>query len=246
MTGFLTPYLPIAPFLSFFGISIMYFIERYNVVRVYKRPEQISGLISVVYANLTKSAIFLHCLMNYVMPNATDTRWHVVALCISGVLVITPIYTLQNLLIWFDSNIISKLQLTYKERFFDFGANYQIVNPVTRTLGIQSYLDKMYEQNIITTEERNDFLNAKDEDSGISNVIELYYSKKGQVGQQGRKSIGMVNNLVGVSSKKLKYTHLKGILCRNAPSDKAYLNFLKGMKSKKIPSLLKSSLEKEI
>lgn len=176
MTMFLVPFFPITPMFSFVGMVIFYIVEKINICYNYKRPEKLRGSISIIYICYTKYAIFFFCLANF-LTHQHNTLWYLLMAIFSGVFTLIPFYYLKDYFMIIPSRIVSS-DNTFEDRFFEFGANYEIMNPVTRNHGIKCYLSKMVEKNIITQEEMDQFLNNEYKDSNISNVVELYYSKK--------------------------------------------------------------------
>ena len=83
-----------------------------------------------------------------------------------------------------DSFLVFEEHSTYVpfyDKYFSFGNNYEISNPVTKNKGINEYIDKLIEKELITEKEKNDFILGKMKN--ISNVLELYYSKIGRFNQ---------------------------------------------------------------
>lgn len=176
MTMFLVPFFPISPMFSFVGMCLMYIVEKINICYNYKRPEKLRGSISIIYICYTKYAIFFFCLANF-LTHQHNTLWYLLMAIFSGVFTLIPFYYLREYFEIIPSKIVSSNN-TFEDKFFEFGANYEIMNPVTRNFGIKSYLNKMVERKIITQLEMDQFLNNENKDSNISNVVELYYSKK--------------------------------------------------------------------
>ena len=176
ITVFFLPILPIGVAFAFFGMLIMYFIEKYNVQNMYKRPEKIDGRITKTYLDYFRITIFVYALSNYIfMGNlyVDSIKWDVICLIIFFILVFIP-----NGLLLRKITLLGDLQtesLPYNKSYFELGINYEMTNPMTKVNGFQNYLVKLLEKNYITHEEYKE--NIEKCKTAPSDIIELYYQK---------------------------------------------------------------------
>lgn len=163
-----------APYMSGLGLLSMYFIEKYNLTRCYRKPEQINGEISFQYLNLIKLGLIIFCVVGYILNNKLlgeigNTLIFFLVLAV----IVSPYQKFLSSLICFEG--ISSNH-SYHDKFFSFGMNYEMINPVTKVSGYYKYLNKMLDSGIISQSEKQDFLSGKGGEE-VSNIIELYYSK---------------------------------------------------------------------
>lgn len=179
MTLFLMSYFPLAPYMSGVGMVLLYAIEKYKVSSRYRKPEQLSGEISVYYVTLTKLGVALYFTMIIALDEVRlgESEFSkYLALVVCYLLCILPIEAMRDNFICFEDIASND---TFEKKYFTFGMNYEIINPVTKVLGINRYLDKMIKNKLLTQNEKVKFLRGEMGES-VSNVIELYYSKVGQ------------------------------------------------------------------
>lgn len=177
MTLLLLPFFPIAPIMSGLGFVFLYYIERYKVVNKYRKPEQINGEISIFFLSIMRIGTICYSIMTYsVQTEADREKAYSIALLVLGIIFACfPFELFKDKVIAFDDVAAS---YNFDEKYFSFGTNYEIVNPITKSLGENKYLNKLIEKKIITQEDKEKFLNG--EMGEISNVIELYYNKIGK------------------------------------------------------------------
>lgn len=227
ITVFYLPILPLSCVFSFFGLFLMYFIEKYNVLNVYKRPEKIDGRITRTYVDFFRLTIFVYALSNYIFNGQIsygNASFDLIALILFASLIIVPVgYLLRKL------RFIEEFDLAnddYEDLYFELGINYEMSNPITKEKGFEKYLCSLYEKGLITDKEYQE--NSKKIKTAPSDIIELYYQKKyGKLIEKNAKK-----KLISGLKKHDNYS--------NDPKNKGtgFIKNIKGGKSKGLQSLL--------
>lgn len=162
-----------APFISGIGLLSMYLIEKYNLTRNYRKPEQINGEITLQYLTIIKGGLVIFCGVAILLNKFYTDSGNMVLLILSVALVAFPYETLMRNLICFEDISTNS---SFKDKYFSFGMNYEMINPVTKVTGYYKYLNRMMESGIITPKEKSEFLSGVGGEE-VSNIVELYYSK---------------------------------------------------------------------
>jgi hypothetical protein len=66
----------------------------------------------------------------------------------------------------------------YSEAYFDFGLDYERVNPITRKQGYETYINRLYEKKYISEEEYNELLVDLRSRNAV-NIMEVYHNARG-------------------------------------------------------------------
>ncbi len=181
MVVFYLPILPLGAPISFFGLVLLYAVEKFNVLYFYKRPERINGEITLSYVKLFKWFIFLYAISNYIFigdiykyDKSNQTRYELIAIIVFGCLTIVPVERIFNCIPCL--NLTNVNNDNYYDMYFEIGMTYEMANPITKNKGFERYLDKMKENNIV---DDNDYYKLRDKIvSDPSDIIEFYYNKK--------------------------------------------------------------------
>ena len=190
---FYLPILPLGVVIAFCGLFIMYWVEKYNILYHYKRPEKIDGQITRAYIGYFRIFIFIYAISIYIFlgdifPNQTD--FSLVGIVLFGVLVILPYGSFLKKVGFFQVSAFTNDK--YEDLYFEMGMNYEMANPLTKQKGFERYLDRLKEKNIINDEEYFDHM--KRIKSAPSDILELYYKKK--YGKQKGKRINLFKGLL--------------------------------------------------
>lgn len=203
---FLFPFFPLAPIMSGLGIFLLYFIEKYKIITKYRKPEQINGEISIFYSELNSIGILLYLILffylTYVMNKSILTTSDIVFSVILIIISIIPFSFFKDKVIAFDDHAH---EIPFYNLYFQFGANYEIKNPVTKENGVNRYLGKLVERKIISVNEKEDYVTGKI--TNISNIVELYYNKTNQLEKTER--------FKRLSNDKKKMSYLKGFVSKS-------------------------------
>lgn len=189
LSVFYLPILPIGIIFSFFGMSLMYFIEKYNVLRSYKKPAMIDGRITDFYIDMFKVIIFIYAASNFVFFSgvyAGFVRYEFFGILIFGILLLFPYsLVLENVMFVQAADTDHD---GYEDQYFEIGMNYEMANPITKDKGFEKYLEKMMTTNIITQEEYSE--NAVKIKTAPSDILELFFQKKYGKTPEKKKIIG--------------------------------------------------------
>ena len=183
-------YISIFPFgvlISLGGFIICYFLEKYNFINNYKRPEVLNNSLFFFYMRNYVIFIFFIGIGDYIfLSDVYNTKgWSIVNIIFSGVLIVIPFNYLLNLdFIGFKESEINKV--TYDDAFFVFNEDYERSNPMTEIEGKINYLEKLSENDIISKEEKDNFI----KDIKNINLMKIYYQNRKMWGNKNiRKSL---------------------------------------------------------
>ena len=171
-------YISIFPFgvlISLGGFIICYFLEKYNFINNYKRPEVLNNSLFFFYMRNYVIFIFFIGIGDYIfLSDVYNTKvWSIVNIIFSGILIVIPFNYLLNLdFIGFKESEINKV--TYDEAFFEFNEDYERTNPMTEVEGKKNYLEKLSEKNMISKEQKEKFI----KDLENINLMKIYYENR--------------------------------------------------------------------
>ncbi len=168
------PILPIGSIFSFFGLTIVYFVEKFNILNMYKRPKKVDENITKLYMENFTLIIFIFALSNYLFLSNEYTnsfKYELLNLILISCLLLIPYgYFIEMF------SINKSVNYKYEDEYFEMGINYKMANPITKNKGFREYLDKLLEKNIINQQEYED--NLPKIITAPSDIIELYFQKK--------------------------------------------------------------------
>jgi hypothetical protein len=196
MSAFYIPLFPLGSVISLIGLILVYFIEKFNLLYTYKRPEMINSTISKFYTDFFKIMIFTFSVGNWIfLSNSFDKLWSLISIILFGCLVVIPYQVVfRKTCIGKDESELSNK--TFCKSYFEFNIDYERANPITKRKGLENYLSKLYNDGYITKEDYEEKMNNLDE--GV-NVLELYYQKEADLNAK-------VNNIMAKENKNKK-TH---------------------------------------
>lgn len=201
---FYLPIFPLGVVIAFFGLFIMYLIEKYNVLYHYKRPEKIDGQITRAYISTFRVVIFIYAISVYVFLGniyENETKWELIAIILFGILVLLPYGSLLVKVGMFQVSTFSNDK--YEDLYFEMGMNYAMANPLTKTKGFETYLDRLRQKNMITDDEYTEHIRKIQ--TAPSDIIELYYKKKyGKLKKTKNIFKGLLKNSDYTQGKNLK------------------------------------------
>jgi len=198
-------YFPIFPggfILAFIGFIFAYWVEKYVFTHQCKRPDMLDEMIEKYYINFFIVVLFIGGIGDYIfLHDAFDTnKWCLVNIILFGILIIVPYTQLIK------CNCVDA-QRSYRDKplsdvYFTFYNDYQRQNPLTKKLGLETYLNELKNKGYLS---ENAFNIAIDNIEKL-NLMEMYYGiSKGDMAlvQQSilanvpSESINNVNNLRG-------------------------------------------------
>lgn len=177
ITVFYIPILPLGVVLSFVGMLLMYFVEKYNVLNMYKRPEKIDGRITRTYIDFFRAIIFVYAISSYIFFGGlykNQVKFELISLIIFSILLVFPLGIIMRKIQFIKDQESSNDD--YDDCYFELGFNYEMANPLTKNKGFEKYLCKLLEAKMINENEYQE--NIVKIKTNPSDIIELFYKKK--------------------------------------------------------------------
>ena len=176
MTFFYMPIIPLNVLFSFFGFIFGYYLEKFNISKMYKRPEMLNSKICEFYSNYFIFSFFMLCIGDYIFLRDIyrDTSWAISNLVIFGILLIIP----YNQILIFDFIGIDESEIkkdqNYEDYYFSFFNDYEKNNPITKKEGIKHFLKKLKEKALISNKDYDIILKNFEN----VNLLEIYYKSR--------------------------------------------------------------------
>ena len=204
-------YVSIFPFgvlISLGGFFFCFFLEKYNYINYYKRPEMLNNTLFFFYVNNFVFFLFFlgvgDCIF---LSKIYDVNgWSYANIIFLAILIIVPFQFFLNYdFIGFKESEIN--QLSFDDLFLDFYTDYERANPMTKKEGIKNYITQLYENNII---------NEKQKDSYLKNIEKINLMKAYYENRQNRNLIKIQKMLTSVDDfNKFKYKSFKSNVHKN-------------------------------
>ena len=192
MSSFFAPVFPLGFCISLIGFIFGYWFEKYNLSKMYKKPEKLDKQIVEDYVNQLFSIFFdfilgnIYFIMRLSKNDINDsseklrltiklTTYLYAFLCkiiFISILIIPFKKCFQRDYLGIKESAIHKK--TYDEMYFDFTTDYERANPMTRVEGEMRYLDKLEEKNKINKIEKDKRKKKMKEE----NQIKFYLKKQ--------------------------------------------------------------------
>ena len=175
MTFLYIPIFPLGLCISLFGFILGYFLEKYNFIKMYKRPEMLNSNLCSFYSNYFCINFFMLGIGNYIFIRDSNESniWPLVNINVFAILIIIP----YNQILLFDFIGIKEWQLknnkNYEEEYFNFYNDYERANPMTKKDGMKRFIFKLKQKGYINTI-NTVILNTIDN----INLMEVYYKTK--------------------------------------------------------------------
>ena len=154
MTFFYLPLFPFGIIFSICGLSLGFFLEKFNIGHIYKRPEMMSEAIIKFYVSYFEVNFLMLALGDFIFlkDEYNINYWQFINIIIFIASIIIPYgsYLNYNFIGVNQSQIINK---TYDEAYFTFFNDYELMNPFTRKIGTINYLKRLKEKDYISEEE---------------------------------------------------------------------------------------------
>ena len=175
MTFLYTPIFPLGIIISLLGFILGYYLEKYNFIKMYKRPEMLNSNLCEFYSNYFIINFFMLGLGNYIFLRTKENNsiWTYFNTHIFIILIIIP----YNQIFAFDFIGIKEYQLknakNYEDEYFNFYNDYERSNPMTKKEGMKNFIYRLKERK---------YINFIDEAilRSINNInlMEVYYKSK--------------------------------------------------------------------
>ena len=195
------PIFPLGIIISLLGFILGYYLEKYNFIKMYKRPEMLNSNLCEFYSNYFVVNFFMLGIGNYIFirDNTGDKKWALVNINTFGLLIIIPFSQILS----FDLIGIKESQLkntkNYEEEYFNFYNDYERSNPMTKKEGMKNFIFKLKEKGYINIIDEAIYKSINN-----INLMEIYHKSKKNNN----------NSLIqrGFDSKKEKKEEYKNIL----------------------------------
>jgi hypothetical protein len=169
---------PLGIVISFFGLCLGYYLEKFNFCHMYKRPEMLNDLLCKTYINYFIIVLFVSGIGDYIFKYDVYyiSIWPIINIIIFGVLIIIPYQYLVNFIVraFFQLNESEYHKYNLDDVYYSFFNDYERANPMTKREGIANYLKGLQKRGIITDYSLNKQLNNLNN----VNLMKLYYADK--------------------------------------------------------------------
>ena len=175
MTFLYIPIFPLGIIISLLGFILGYYLEKYNFIKMYKRPEMLSSNLCEFYSNYFVVNFFMLGIGNYIFirDNTENTLWAMVNINTFAILIIIPFSQILSC----DFIGIKESQLkntkNYEDEYFNFYNDYERANPMTKKEGMKHYIYKLRERGYINMIDKAIYQSINN-----INLMEIYYKSK--------------------------------------------------------------------
>ena len=175
MTFLFIPIFPMGILISLMGIILSYFLEKYNFIYMYKRPEMLNSNLCEFYSNYFVLNFFMLGIGDYIFisENRENNIWSVTNLNLFAGLMLIPF----NQIFTFDFIKVKESELNddknYEEMYFNFYNDYERTNPITKKEGMKRFIYKLKEKGYINTIDEAILKNLNN-----INLMEIYYKTR--------------------------------------------------------------------
>lgn len=176
MTAFYATLLPLGVILTLLGLIFAFYVEKWNIAHIYKRPEMLNDQLPMFYFNYFRCLIILFGLGNYLFISdffITSTIWRNIYIIVLVGILVFPLSTVFN----FKCISLSKSKtkvVEYGIEYLKFSNDYQRQNPITKKEGNVYYLDQLKLSNVINNEEYETYI----KEVNNLNLMEMYYKSQ--------------------------------------------------------------------
>ena len=177
-------YISIFPFgvlISLGGFFLCYFLEKYNYINYYKRPEMLNNDLFFFYVKNFIFFLFFLGVGDYIFLSDiyNNKGWSLANIIILGILLVVPYqFLLTHDFIGYKESEIN--QLTFDDAYLDFYTDYERANPMTKKEGMKKYIEKLFETGNIDKDQKKNFLKNIEN----INLMKAYY--------ENRKNINLI------------------------------------------------------
>lgn len=166
------PIFPLGVAITFIGLIFSYCIERFNFTKIHKRPEMLNHKLCLFYLRYFIVILFAYAVSNWIFffDVFQSNTFAYINIILFGLLILFPYlsFTKCNIFKITESEVHQK---TYDDLYFQFANDFERMNPMTRTRGMQTYLLNL---------KKNSLISQKTYDHAIGNLskvnlLETYY-----------------------------------------------------------------------
>lgn len=196
MTFFYISIFPFGALISLIGFFFCYFLEKYNYIAIYKRPEMLNNTLFIFYVNNFIYFLFFYAVGDFIFLSDiySNKGWSLANIIIFGILIIVPYQLVLNHdFVGFKESEINSL--TFDEAYLEFYTDYERANPMTKKEGMKKYIEKLFEIGKIDKKSKENFFKNIEN----INLMKVYYENR-----QNVNLIKIQKNLAPHELKKLK------------------------------------------
>ena len=251
LTSFYASVFPLGAVIAVVGVTFAYFVEKYNIANVYRRPICVDEKVCLFHVCNFKYCIVLYCVGNVLFVECyTVNIASTLVYCALAVFV--GVFQFGNFCEKMVNMCMKKDgdsgKWEYDKEFFGFGKDYQRENPVTKKEGVMFYLNKLRGSGLISDEDY-DIAVCKCEKGDDVNLMELYYKGKkvkGTVGLECENKERVCDETVTVSVNECERS-IKGLMDdTNIKKDYNYIHSEHKQKHKVIDSIYDNNNMKKV
>ena len=180
MAFFYTPIFPLGIPICCLGFIFIFFLEKYNFIKMYKKPIMLNSRIYEVYSNYFVFNLFMLTMGDYVfLKDVFHSKfWTLFNIILFGILLIFPYNHLLSIDLIRINEADLKVNELYEDSFYNFFNDYERNNPITKNEGIKHFLDKLLEKVLISKNDYDTILQNYEH----MNLLEIYYKAKFNLG----------------------------------------------------------------
>jgi hypothetical protein len=169
------PIFPLGLIISFIGLFLGYWLEKFNFANMYKKPEMLNRQLAEFYISYFILVFFAYGVGDYIfLRDVYDSKiWSLINIIAFGILIIIPYHRLLSKE-YFDVEESELNNKKYNDAYFSFRIDYERANPMTKKEGTVNYLKKLRNENMI---DENTYRKQL-EDINNANLMDLYYKQR--------------------------------------------------------------------
>ena len=178
MTFFYISIFPFGALISLIGFFFCYFLEKYNYITIYKRPEMLNNTLFIFYVNNFIYFLFFYAVGDFIFLSDiySNKGWSLANIIIFGILLVAPYQLVLNHdFVGFKETEINSL--TFDEAYLEFYTDYERANPMTKKEGMIKYIEKLFEIGKIDKKSKENFLKNIEN----INLMKVYYENRQNV-----------------------------------------------------------------
>ena len=172
MTFFYMPIFPLGPVITLIGVILNYFVEKFKILKIYKKPEKLNEEITYFYIDFFIITFIVWAIGNYLFFSGShSSHFFEIFNLIFYLFVLCVPYTYLIRKFDFSSSNSKNNTISYENAFLDFIADYERLNPKTQLQGAYKYIDRLVKKEWLTKEMGE---KAKEKITS-TNIKTLYY-----------------------------------------------------------------------
>ena len=169
------PIFPLGLIISFVGLLLGYWLEKFNFANMYKKPEMLNRQLAEFYVSYFIVVFFAYGVGDYIfLKDVYDSKiWSLINIIAFGILIIIPYHRLL-IIEYFDVEESEMNNKKYNDAYLSFRIDYERANPMTKKEGTINYLNRLRNENRIDEKTYRKQL----EDINNANLMDLYYKQR--------------------------------------------------------------------